>query len=162
MKPITVRPIEPSDNAIVANIIRTCLVEFNAAKPGTVYFDESTDHLFELFQSTNKSIYFVAVQEGKVIGGAGIFPTANLPTEVCELVKIYLTKESRGLGLGRLMIQKCLDAAHAMGFTKVYLETMPELSNAVKTYETLGFQYLTAPMGYSGHSACSIFMLKTI
>jgi putative acetyltransferase len=162
MESVIIRPVKKEDNLALAIIIRSSLEEFNAAKPGTVYFDKTTDHLFELFQSTPASIYFVAELNGEVLGGAGIFPTHNLPEGVCELVKMYLSKNARGLGLGRLMISKCLEAAKETGFTKVYLETMPELSKAVKVYEKFGFEYLTAPMGNSGHNGCTIWMLKNL
>jgi len=162
MENVTVRNIELKDNAKLANIIRTSLEEFNAAKYGTVYYDKATDHLFELFQSTKNSKYFVAELNGKLIGGAGIFPTENLPEGYCELVKMYLAKEARGLGLGRMMISKCLDAAKEMGFTNVYLESMPELSKAIIVYEKFGFEYLKQALGNSGHCGCDIWMSKKI
>jgi putative acetyltransferase len=40
-----IRKIIPEDNAAVAKIIRDSLLEFGAAKPGTEYIDQSTDHL---------------------------------------------------------------------------------------------------------------------
>ena len=162
MEEVLIRNIELKDNASLAAIIRKSLEEFNAAKPGTVYFDTTTDHLFELFQSTPNSKYFVAELNGTVIGGAGIFPTENLPKGYCELVKMYLSKDARGLGLGRMMISKCLDTAKEMGFTNVYLESMPELSKAVKVYEKFGFSYLKEPLGNSGHCGCDIWMMKEI
>ena len=36
---------------MLAQIIRTSLAEFGANKPGTVYFDPTTDALYELFQT---------------------------------------------------------------------------------------------------------------
>ncbi|HEX3023811.1 MAG TPA: GNAT family N-acetyltransferase [Chitinophagaceae bacterium] len=162
MQNVVVRNIEPGDNAALASIIRKSLEEFNAAKYGTVYFDEATDHLYELFSSTPNSKYFVAELNGTIIGGAGIFPTANLPEGYCELVKMYLSKDARGLGLGRMMINKCLEVAKEMNFTKVYLETMPELSKAVKVYEKFGFTYLKGSLGNSGHCGCDIWMEKGI
>jgi putative acetyltransferase len=51
MNEFTIRPIEAKDNAPIAAIIRATLKEFGANNPGTVYFDPTTDHLFELFQS---------------------------------------------------------------------------------------------------------------
>ncbi len=162
MEEVLIRNIELKDNASLAAIIRKSLEEFNAAKPGTVYFDTTTDHLFELFQSTPNSKYFVAELNGTVIGGAGIFPTENLPKGYCELVKMYLSKDARGSGLGRMMISKCLDTAKEMGFTNVYLESMPELSKAVKVYEKFGFSYLKGPLGNSGHCGCDIWMMKEI
>jgi putative acetyltransferase len=162
MEGIIIRPIIKADNKAIAHIIRQTLEEFNANKPGTVYFDASTDHLFELFQSNPRSIYYITELDNEIRGGAGIFPTANLPEGVCELVKIYLSKELRGAGLGKIMIAKCLESAKQNGFTKVYLETMPELKMAVKIYEKLGFKYLSSPMGKSGHNDCSIWMIKEV
>ncbi len=160
MHNITIRPIQPADNAAIANIIRRALEEFGANHPNTVYFDETTDHLFELFQSTPASAYFVAEKEGVILGGGGIFPTDGLPGGTCELVKMYLSPNARGMGLGRQMIGQCLQVAKENGFVSVYLETMPELKKAMSVYEKFGFTYLTAPMGNSGHCGCDIWMIK--
>lgn len=159
---IHIRPIAPHDNAAMANIIRRSLEEFGANRPGTVYFDDTTDHLFELFASTPLSAYFIAEKEGLLLGGAGIFPTDGLPTNTCELVKMYLSPAARGMGLGRKMIDYCLQKARENGFTQVYLETMPELKKAVSVYEKFGFRYLDGPMGNSGHNGCDIWMLKEL
>jgi len=161
MDNITIRLIEPPDNAALANIIRNALTEFNANKPGTVYFDESTDHLYELFQ-IEKGIYHVAVMNDQIVGGAGIYHTEGLDTDTCELVKMYLSPTVRGKGLGKLLMQECLNAAKKAGFKKVYLETMPELIVAVPMYEKFGFTYLKEPMGNSGHNGCDIWMVKLL
>lgn len=157
---IMIRPIGSADNVAIAHIIRRSLEEFGANRPGTVYFDDSTDHLFELFQSTPRSAYFIAEKEGTILGGAGIFPTDGLPEGTCELVKMYLSPAARGMGLGRQMISRCIEVAAEKGFTSIYLETMPELKKAVSVYEKFGFSYLPGPMGNSGHNGCDIWMIK--
>ena len=162
MENINIRPIQPSDNAAMAKIIRQSLEEFGANRPGTVYFDETTDHLFELFQSTPNSAYFIAERDGTLLGGAGIFPTDGLPEGTCELVKMYLSPSARGMGLGRHMINRCLEVAKQTGFSSVYLETMPELKKAVSVYEKFGFTYLQGPMGNSGHNGCDIWMIREL
>ena len=159
---IIIRAIEPRDNVAIANIIRRSLEEFGANHPGTVYYDDSTDHLFELFQSTPFSAYFIAEKDGQVLGGAGVFPTEGLPQGTCELVKMYLSPAARGLGLGRLMISRCMEVAVGKGFHSIYLETMPELKKAVSVYEKFGFEYLKAPMGNSGHTGCDIWMIRKL
>lgn len=158
---IIIRNIIPSDNSFLAAIIRESLAEFGANKPGTVYYDPTTDNLYKLFQ-TKGSIYFVAQANGRIVGGAGIFPSPGLPEGVCELVKMYLGKDSRGLGLGRLMINKSLEIAKEMGYKQVYLETMPELRKAVSVYEKFGFTYLKGPMGNTGHFGCDVWMIKNL
>ena len=159
---VTIRTIRKDDNAALAKIVRDTLAEFGANHPGTVYYDPTTDHLFEVFNSTPNSIYFIAEKDGKMMGGAGIYPTDALPEATCELVKMYLLPEARGLGLGRALIEKCLYTAKELGYKQVYLESMPELKKALKVYEKFGFEYLPGPMGNSGHTGCSLWMLKIL
>ena len=158
---IIIRPIQPTDNPHLALIVRNTLAEFGAANPGTVYFDSTTDTLFELFQAKNAA-YFVAEANGTILGGGGIYPTEGLPENTCELVKMYLLPDARGIGLGRTLIEKCLETAKEKGFQQVYLETLNELHLALKIYARFGFECLKAPMGNSKHFGCGLWMLKRL
>lgn len=158
---IQIRPIAPEDNRALAQVIRTALAEFGANKPGTVYFDPTTDALYELFRAPG-SVYFVALQANRVIGGCGIFPTENLPEGTCELVKLYVNKSARGQGLGITLLEKSMQWAKENGYQQVYLESMPELAKAVSIYEKCGFTKLPHALGNSGHDGCDIWMTKTL
>ncbi len=157
----SIRLIEPKDNIALAAVIRAALTEFGANKPGTVYFDPTTDQLFQLFE-TPGSVYFIAENENELLGGCGIFPTIGLPKKTCELVKLYLAPAARGKGLGKALMLKAMAWAKEAGYEQVYLETMPELSNAVTMYENLGYNRLPKSLGNSGHDGCSIWMLKAL
>lgn len=156
-----IRKILPGDDEALAAIIRNTLEEFKANKPGTVYFDATTDHLSRVFAMAG-SAYFVATQQDVVIGGAGIYPTPNLPDGTCELVKLYLAPAGRGQGIGKLLMEQCLLTARQLGYKKIYLETMPELTIAIPMYEKYGFTYLQAPQGCSGHTGCDVWMIKNL
>ena len=158
---LQLRKICPDDNPAIAAIVRSSLEEFSANQPGTAYYDESIDHLSDSFEAPRHA-YFVAVLDKKVIGGGGIFPTKGLPEDICELVKMYLLPEARGRGIGKRIIHACITEALSMGYQKIYLETMDELSQAVQVYEKLGFKKLSEPLGDSGHYNCKIWMLKEI
>lgn len=158
---ITIRPIAAVDDVMLASIIRNSLEEFGAARPGTVYFDETTDHLFNVFKR-NRSAYFVAVKNDKVIGGAGFFPTEALPDQTCELVKMYLSNEARGHGLGKILLQTCMKEARKQGYNKMYLESMPELKTAIAMYTKAGFTHIEKAIGNSGHNGCSVWMIKDL
>ncbi len=160
-KAITIRNIQEQDNPFIAKIIRSCLEEFGANKPGTVYYDKSTDNLSSLFERTSAH-YFIAEQHEKIVGGGGIFPSDGLPTDTCELVKMYLTAAVRGKGIGASLIARCIAAAKEEGFKKIYIETMPELKQAIGVYEKFGFEYLSHPLGNTGHFGCDVWMLKHI
>ena len=161
MNNFIIRTISPNDNAALAKIVRDTLKEFGANKPGTVYFDDRTDHLFEEF-AVPRSIYYVVEENGVIIGGSGIYPTGNLPEGTCELVKLYLAPPGRGRGIGKLLLEKSIAAAKAMGYKKVYLETMPELTIAIPLYERAGFTYLSSAQGNSGHCGCDVWMIKDL
>jgi putative acetyltransferase len=158
---INIRPIQQSDNAFLAKIVRDTLAEFGANHPGTVYFDTTTDALYELFQKDGAA-YFVAEMDNEIVGGGGIYPTDGLPADTCELVKMYLLPKARGTGLGKTLIEKSIGFAKETGYENVYLESMPELKQALKVYAKFGFDYLKGPMGNSGHTGCSLWMLKSL
>jgi len=158
---VTIRDLRKEDNPALAKVVKNTLAEFGANHPNTVYYDPTTDTLFEVFQ-TPRSKYFLAEINNKIVGGGGIYPTDGLPPDTCELVKMYLLPEARGLGLGRTLIEKCIEAAAENGFKKIYLETMPELKQALSVYEKFGFEFLKGPMGNSGHTGCSLWMLKSL
>lgn len=156
---IKIEHIQPEDNAAIARLIREVLTEFGANKPGTVFTDPTTDNLFELFQTEN-SQYFIAKENGIIVGGCGIYPTKGLPEGCIELVKLYVAKSHRSVGLGKQLMEKAIEAATLDGYSEIYLETLPELHKAVGLYEHLGFEYLDRPYGDSGHFACDLWMSK--
>jgi putative acetyltransferase len=156
-----IRPIQPKDDAEMGKIIKSVLTEFKANKPGTAYFDESTNHLSATFIN-DKSAYWVVEENEMVIGGGGIYPTEGLPEHTCEMVKLYLSPQARNRGLGKAIILKCFEKAIAFGYQNVYLETMPELDQAVNLYERLGFEHQPCALGNTGHFGCNIWMVKKL
>ena len=161
MEEINIRLLKEQDNPDIAIIIRAVLTEFKANKPGTVYYDPTTDNLFKLFAQP-LSQYWILEMGGKIVGGSGIYPTEGLPKGCCELVKLYLLPEARGKGYGQMLIQQCFESAKKFGFRQMYLETLPELKMAVGLYEKCGFKYLDGPLGNSGHFGCDLWMVKDL
>ena len=160
--PVTIRNIQIEDNVELARIIRESLVEFDVPKIGTVYSDPDTDRLYQLFNEAPTSCYFVAEEDGVLIGGCGVYPTLGLPTGYAELVKLYLTAATRGKGIGKMLMDKCYEEAAKLGYTHLYLESFPQLAKAVSMYEKAGFKPLTGALGNSGHFACTIWMVKEL
>ncbi len=156
-----IRPIKQSDNAEQAEMIRKVFREFGIDRPGTVYTDPTTDHLFELFKVPG-SVYWVAEENGELVGGCGIFPTPGLPEGCAELVKFYVSSAYRGKGVGKLLMQQSIRSACEMGYTQLYLESFPELEKAVSMYEREGFRAINTPLGQSGHTACTLWMVKKL
>lgn len=161
MSNITIRPINKSDNTSVAAMIRAVFKEYNAPQKGSVYSDPATDNLFELFQA-EKSVLWVAETNGDIVGCCGIYPTEGLPADCAELVKFYIVAKARGKGIGKALMQKSIDTAKQFGYSRIYLESFPDFSNAIGIYEKQGFARLDKPLGNSGHTSCNIWMIKNI
>ncbi len=161
MNNITIREIRPQDNAEIAEVIRIVLIEHNVPKIGTAYADPQLDCMFVTYAQP-RAAYFVVECDGEIIGGAGISQLENESENICELQKMYFLKQTRGFGIGSAMMEKCLAAASAFGYSSCYLETMPYMEAAQKLYRKSGFRYIDAPMGNTGHTACPVWMLKDL
>lgn len=158
---ITYRQLEKKDNKPIADLIRAVFREFGIARPGTVYFDPTTDDLFSLFR-VQRSVYWLAEDEGIIIGGCGIYPTENLPEGCGELVKFYLHPDYRNKGIGKELMDMSIKSAREMGYRQLYLESLPELGRAISLYERAGFRFIDHKMGDSGHFGCNIWMMKDL
>ena len=156
-KPL-IRPIKKEDNAQVAAIVRSVIIEMGVPKEGTAYADKNLERMFEHYQS-DRAAYFVMVQDHKVIGCAGIGQLDNYEGNVCELQKMYFLPEARGIGMGSKMMSTCLEAARSFGYEQCYLETMPYMTAAQKLYTRTGFYYVDQPLGNTGHYSCPVHML---
>ena len=79
-----------------------------------------------------------------------------------ELVKYYVLAGERGLGIGKKLMELCIEKARQFGYNSLYLETVPELRDAIRIYEKAGFEHISKAMGNSGHFFCNIWMLKDL
>ena len=59
-------------------------------------------------------------------------------------------------------MEKCVEKAKNLGYQHIYLESLPEFSNAVSIYEKQGFRYLEKALGNTGHSGCNLWMIKNL
>ncbi len=161
MSNIIIREIAETDNLSVAKMIRNILLEFGVPKVGTAYEDPQLNSLYD-FYLPKTAQYFVLEKDGCVIGGAGISVLPGTEGNTCELQKMYFSPEARGKGLGKKMMDHCLQFAKDSGYEYCYLETLPYMEKAVKLYLSSGFKMLDERLGNTGHYSCSQWMIKKI
>ena len=71
---------------------------------------------------------------------AGCIALRKLEDDVCEMKRLFLRENARGHGMGNQLIEKLLDDAREIGYTKMRLDTYPpKMGKAVKLYESHGF-----------------------
>ena len=85
---MSVRPIEPRDDARMAQIIRTVMPEFGASGAGFAINDPEVDWLSRSYAQA-RSAYWVVERDGVVEGGGGVAPLEGGDAETCELRKMY-------------------------------------------------------------------------
>ena len=80
---------------------------------------------------------FLALVNGKT---AGCVALRKLEQSVCEMKRLFVKSEFRGLGLGKILIEKLIDEARFIGYEKMRLDTLPDqMAKAVKLYKSHGF-----------------------
>lgn len=158
-----VRSIIKSDNSDMMAIIKKVLKEYGADRPGFAFVDPELENLHRAFH-TNKSGYFVIERKSdkKIVGGAGFGMLAGSDSSICELKKMYLLPEIRGLGLGSHLLKIIFSHAQKSGYKKCYLETLNSMENANYLYQKSGFTPLINPLGNTGHFGCDKWYLKEL
>ncbi|MET2900494.1 bifunctional helix-turn-helix transcriptional regulator/GNAT family N-acetyltransferase [Vibrio rotiferianus] len=155
------RPLTKADNSQVADVIRKVSAEYGlTADKGYGVADPTLDDMYSVYDQQGAA-YWVVEYQGEIVGGGGFAPLAGEPN-VCELQKMYFLPQTRGHGLAKRIVALSLQLAKQFGYQQCYLETTECLREAVGLYEKLGFEYLDAPLGQTGHDACEVVMLKTL
>jgi putative acetyltransferase len=156
------RPIQRKDNPQIARLIRTVMTELGAAGPGFAIHDAEVDDMYRAYRRA-RSAYFVLLEPGgRVAGGGGLGPLEGGDAETCELRKMYSSPETRGRGLGQLLVERCMEAARSFQYRRMYLESMRTMQQARALYEKNGFRSITKPLGHTGHFACDSWFARDL
>lgn len=160
-KSIRIDPITAKDDDDIARIIRKVGAEFGAVGEGFGPGDAEVSAMSQHYLMDHGACYWVAKVDDRIVGGGGIAPF-NIERGICELRKLFLLPESRGLGIGRQLLERCLAFAVDAGYVQCYLDSLRTMEVAIKLYEGFGFQRLDEPMAGTPHNRCDVWMLKTL
>lgn len=100
-------------------------------------------------------VYFARVDE-KIVGTCALVWYND---SWLELIKMAVTDEFKGLGIGKKLLEHCINDARKMGADKLILETAEELKTAISLYEKAGFSRFVLPQKHFSYNR-EVFAMK--
>lgn len=158
---MSLRPIEPRDDAAIAAVIREVMPSFGAAGEGYAINDPEVEFMSRAYAGP-RARYWVVELDGRVVGGGGFAPLEGGGADTCELRKMYLLPAARGRGFGRELVSLCLSESKRCGFRRMYLETLENMFDARRLYDQNGFSRLPKPEGHTGHFGCNAWYAREL
>ena len=105
-------------------------------------------------ECSDNEVELVAVVDGKIVGSAGIAAVGSR-RKLAHRARfgISVLRDYWGLGIGRVLMESCIDCARRAGYTQLELEVVADNQRAVSLYRRAGFEeYGRNPRGYRSTS----------
>ena len=117
--------------------------------------EEREVRLLEETERCGNQVELVAIVDGRIVGSAGV-TAAGSRRKVAHRARfgISILKEYWGMGIGRMLMESCIDCARRAGYTQLELEVVADNERAVSLYRRSGFEeYGRNPRGYRSASS---------
>ncbi|WP_420414621.1 GNAT family N-acetyltransferase [Roseibium sp.] len=105
-------------------------------------FEEELASLPGKYAPPNGALLLAKNDKGESLGCVGLRPFGEAGS--CEMKRLYVVPEARGLGVGAGLVQRIMKLAGNAGYTDMKLDTLPTMTGAIKLYEQSGFEEIPA------------------
>jgi len=119
--------------------VRTLFEEYAASLSFELCFQNFAEELDGLpgeYAPPGGGLWLAVADGGEA---AGCVALRRLEPGVGELKRLYVRPAHRGAGLGKRLVRTVLEEARGIGYRCVRLDTTPEMTGAIRLYESLGF-----------------------
>ena len=111
------------------------------------YLAEGDGYVIELVDTPRRAReaeIWVAVDDGKVLGSVTFAPVGSAYREIGrddegEFRMLAVSPAARGRGIGRALVERCVQRSRELGYAGVRMSSMDEMTSAHRIYERLGF-----------------------
>jgi putative acetyltransferase len=122
---------------------RSMIEEYAQSLPVDLRFeqlDAELNQLADIYGPPTGCLLLARLDED-LIGCGGL---RRISDKVCEMKRLYVRPVGRGLGVGRDIAVGLIQKASALGYTRMVLDSLVDMSSAQNLYQSLGFTR-TAP-----------------
>ncbi|MDO4388488.1 MAG: GNAT family N-acetyltransferase [Eubacteriales bacterium] len=157
-KELYLRNAEASDGAaVLENFLQThAETDYLLSYPDENQMDAEQESRFlaRKAESPNE-IEVIALMEGKIVGTAGIDAVgAFYKLRHRAEFGVNILKEYWGLGVGRALMEACIQCAREAGYAQLELSVVAENTRAIALYQKAGFvEFGRNPRGFRSRTA---------
>jgi ribosomal protein S18 acetylase RimI-like enzyme len=154
----TIRRALPADHAAVARELTDYLVfigdDLDAAQRKAL--DHDIAHWQDEYNGRTGALLVVVDPAGEAVGTAAV---RLLQPGVGELKRMWLRPACQGRGLGRRLMDACLDEARRLGCRALRLDSMAKMEAAIHLYRAYGFSEIPR---YNDNERADIWMERLL
>jgi GNAT superfamily N-acetyltransferase len=110
-------------------------VQERATTPGIEYMKADAEGLPGPYVAPRGAIWLAQAGDEPV----GCVARRPLSADVGEVKRMYVVPAWRGRGVGRALLERLIEHARALGYERLRLGTLADMTRAQKLYHSLGF-----------------------
>ena len=119
--------------------VRTLFKEYHKMLEVDLCFQDFEEELLTLpgkYATPDGRLYVILI-EGKLAGCIGL---RRYDETRCEMKRLFVRPQFRGLRLGKILAEKIIQDAKDIGYEEMVLDTLSSLESAVYMYRKMGFE----------------------
>jgi GNAT superfamily N-acetyltransferase len=141
---VSVREAGPGDYETIRDVLDSAYRQFASVAPATI-FEPYMANILDVEARTRTGQLLVAEQAGQILGTVTFYEDATAqgfawPPGWAYVRALGVDPAARGRGIGRLLMEACVDWARRAGAPVLCLHTAELMVAAVALYENMGFR----------------------
>ena len=134
---VNIEPIRSDEDIKIARILFSEYIESLGIDLSFQDIEKELSNLPGKYNQPDGIILIARDNNNNPIGCAAVRPLDNCSS--CEMKRLYVRPQARGLNLGRKLTEKIVEYAKLRNYSKLYLDTLPSMVTARKLYFDIGF-----------------------